>query len=374
MRRIIAPGMAALIIVIAALPALATTPTPNAIFLDKFTTQSFSGNDGTYDFAGPWLEISESNGPTSGFVWVWDHSYCDGAYCLKMGGTSSEVAGHGASRAVDLGDATWAELSFDYGRQLLAGESSGEAVIQVSSNGGGNWKKLETIDLDADDGGVIIHETLDITEWATPNTVIRFKIFDADGINIYLMFDNVRIEAIFETASTTTTTGPKATTTTVPPTTTTTTTTVPPTTTTTTTKPRETTTTSAPHQKVLADTTTTTRPGETTTTTLPPTTTRPGPPSDPGRDIPAEDLDTMMNKTGIAVTAAMPPIAIPGPESRDDASSLTHAEPIAAFAAAFFTDSGNYGGNLLPSVGLGIVIAVLSLLGIRSRKRDELNG
>ena len=67
-----------------ALPAFANESVPE--FRDTFAQQSFSGNDGSLDFNDPWVEVGESNGPTSGFVWVWNHEYCEGAFCLKMGG------------------------------------------------------------------------------------------------------------------------------------------------------------------------------------------------------------------------------------------------------------------------------------------------
>jgi hypothetical protein len=61
------------------------------------------------------------------------------------------------------------------------------------------------------------------------------------------------------------------------------------------------------------------------------------------------------------------------PASLEDepAAGRHHIEPLEAFAAAFMTESGKYGGNLIPSVLLGIVIAVVSLLGISSRREEH---
>ena len=317
-----------------ALPAFATTP--DSTYLDTFGTQSFGGNDGDRDFSGPWIEMGESNGPTVGYVWVWDHPYCDGAFCLKMGGIDQEAAGHGAYRAVDLTGATWAKFSFKYGFEALDDDSEGSAVVQVSPDGGGSWTTLETVDLDSDDRGLEDSKSFDITEWATSVTLIRFMITEAENLELYWLIDNVTVQATFEGTSTTTT--------------------APPTTVSTSTKPKATT-----------STTTTTQPR--TTTTMPRTTTTTVPPV-PGVDVPSEDHDTMMDKKGLAIVQATPPMAMPAIATSGDSESFQHAEPVEALAAAFFTDSGNYGGNLLPSIALGIVIAVVTLLGIGSRKED----
>jgi hypothetical protein len=47
-----------------------------------------------------------------------------------------------------------------------------------------------------------------------------------------------------------------------------------------------------------------------------------------------------------------------------------HVEPVEAIAAAFFTETGDYGENLIPSIALGILIAIVSLIGIGTRKED----
>jgi hypothetical protein len=79
----------------------------------------------------------------------------------------------------------------------------------------------------------------------------------------------------------------------------------------------------------------------------------------------------MMGKTALAVPAASGVTAMPATMSGDSTAGGLHIEPLAAFAAAFTTESGNYGGNLVPSVLLGIVIAVVSLLGISSRREEQ---
>lgn len=362
-RRPITFAVTAALLVMIAIPALAGETTET--HLDMFSAQGFGGNDGTLDYAGPWIEIGESDGPTSGYVRVWDHLYCDNALCLKVGGTDGNAGGHGAYRVVDLSGATRAKLTFESGTELLGENSRGTAVVQVSPNGGDTWSTIKTFSLDSDDGDIKFRTTIVITDWATPDTVIRFMITEAPDLGAYWLIDNVAVEAWFEEAPATTTEPPETTTTEPPETTTT---EPPEPTTTTTTEPPETTTTKPPEPTT---TTTTTRPLEpTTTTSVPRTTTSTAPPLTFDEDVSPEDQDTMMNKSGLAVTAAMPPIAV-STSSLDESSQATpHAKPVEALAAAFFTHAGSYGGNLLPSIALGIVIAVVCILGIGSRKEE----
>jgi hypothetical protein len=364
-----------------AVPALATQSIPE--FYDTFAEQSYDGKDGTLDFDGPWIEKGENNGPTSGFVRVWPHEYCGGGYCLKMGGSDENAAGHGAYRAVDLTGATTAMLSFEDGVQLLDDDSDGTAVVQISADGGSSWRTLDTINLDRDDGAVSFHKKYNIKDSSSSDTVIRFKITDAEDLDAYWIIDNVAIEATFETTTTTTTTTepPKPTSTTTEPPKPTSTTTEPPepTTTTSTTEARETTTTTHPRDKETKkpekpeppeETTTTTARPNTTTTSRVVTTTTKEPPAILGSGVPPADRETMMGKTALAVPAASGTTAMPASLTGDPAAGRPHIEPLAAFAAAFLTESGNYGGNLIPSVILGIVIAVVSLIGISSRKES----
>jgi hypothetical protein len=329
-----------------ALPAVAGQPAPE--FYDTFQNQDYDGNDGSMAFEGPWMELGENNGPTSGIVWVWDHEYCNGGFCLKMGGTAEDAQGHGVSRAIDLAGATFAKLSFDDGVQLLDDDSGGAAVVEISPNGGDSWNTLDTIDLDRDDGSVSFHEKYTVTDFATSNTVVRFRITESENLNAYWIIDNVAIEATFET----------------PPSSTTSTTKAPATTTTTHHRVEEQ---RKPANPDSPDETSTTRPA-TTTTTRHDTTSTTLPPATIGDEVPPDDRETMMNKTALAVPAVSGINAMPASMTDDSFVATHHVEPIEAFAAAFLTESGNFGGNLIPSVLLGIVIAAVSLVGVNSRR------
>jgi hypothetical protein len=78
----------------------------------------------------------------------------------------------------------------------------------------------------------------------------------------------------------------------------------------------------------------------------------------------------MMGKTALAVPTLSAVNALPASLSSGATVEGHHADPVEVFAAAFFTESGDYGGNLLPSIVLGILIATVSLIGIRNRHEE----
>lgn len=88
------------------------------------------------------------------------------------------------------------------------------------------------------------------------------------------------------------------------------------------------------------------------------------------QELTDEDHDTMVEKDSLTVTAVLPPTAMPDSHSGDPSTLTPRAQPAEMIAVAFFAESSSYGGNLLPAIGLGIVIAVVSLLGVDTRKRD----
>lgn len=318
MRRLITLAGTVALVVMIAFPAFAGNLDEE--FLDMFSSQSLAGNDGTIDYSRPWVEIGESDGPTSGFVQVTNQPFCDGEFCLKIGGADNSTKGHGVYRAVDLTAATRARLTFECGSERLGENSQGTATVQVSPDGGGTWFTVKTLRLDSDDSKLKFRTTIVITDWATPDTVIRFMITEAESLEGYWLIDNVTVDARFEEPAAKTT-----------------------------------------------EPATTTSIHRTTMSTVPPLTF--------DEDVSPEDHDTMMNKSSLTVIAAMPAVAMPAVVIASSTvggspPARPHAEPVEALAAAFFTDAGNFGGSLLPSIVLGVVIAVVSLIGIGSRKKD----
>ncbi|MCB0154165.1 MAG: S8 family serine peptidase, partial [Anaerolineae bacterium] len=154
---------------------------------DEFKAPRFDGNDGTGSWSGPWVEINEGDGPTSGDEQiVWD-----------MGDTRLQVqdndgGGEGVKRQVNLSGATWATLSFDYSRRQLDSLSDYVAV-QVSANGGATWQELDRL---AGPGNDWTYQpaSYDLSPYISDQTVVRFVSSAKLGNNDQVFFDNVQIE------------------------------------------------------------------------------------------------------------------------------------------------------------------------------------
>ena len=79
-------------------------------------------------------------------------------------------------RAVNLGNATTAELIFDYRLYDIAGDA--EFVLEVSTDGRASWEVeplavYNTAELE-------LHESIDLTDFRSANTRIRFRVTNSD--------------------------------------------------------------------------------------------------------------------------------------------------------------------------------------------------
>ena len=317
-------------------------------YKDKFDERDYDGNNEDGKFSSDWTEVGEANGPARGHASVTGHSYCQGAYCLQVGGGGLAVGNVGIERSINLDRALEAKVTFLYARDLMGGSTEKEIAFQVSADAGESFTTLETFQLDADDFGMVRVRAasggwIDITEFAAPQTVIRFISLDGAPTNV-LLIDDVLVTGKFvegpppATTTTTTTTTLPRTTTTVPPTTTT--TTLSPTTTTTTTEPPDSTSTT----KTLPPTTTTTAPPVGASTGLPP----------PGSD------ESFRSKEGLVALEDVARHEVPS-DQRDQ-----HTEPV-SIMVRFQTTAETFTGGALPSTILGVLMALLAVIGLNRR-------
>ncbi|MHB8474220.1 MAG: DUF4347 domain-containing protein [Gammaproteobacteria bacterium] len=154
--------------------------------IDQFNSISYNNNDGTASWAGPWQEIGEANGPSTGFVSVSTNL-----------GINGLQAGLGASRAVNLSGAASATLSFDW--SVLPPSTTGSATLDVYN--GTTWTTVQTFDLSV--GSPFASNSMDITPFISANTQIRFQISSvANNPATTLVIDNVQISYIPNTAPT----------------------------------------------------------------------------------------------------------------------------------------------------------------------------
>ncbi len=350
-RRIIAAaGLAALLLTSLLATAGVADDAEWRVYLDRFDTQRFDGNNGSHDWSGPWAELGgESDGPkTGGAVWVWPHSYCSDGLCLKMGGTT-DITGIGVVRAADLDGAIDAKLCFEVRRHLLGEESEAFVRVAISPDGGDTWKTLKKYRLDRDDPKPL-KAVIDVTDHVGANTLLAF-VGDGGWASSYITFDNIELAGLVETdpddddvTTTTMTTTTVARPTTVAPTTT-----MAPTTTTT--RPA-----------------TTTAPDRTTTTTVVavPTTVEP-----PQTRIvePGLNDERFTSKDTMAITAIGR--NIDGP-SDGDRPGLTR-NPIEVMASTVTIAAATVRTYALETFVLALFIAWLSLRGLSHiGSRDEL--
>ncbi len=195
---------------------------------DEFLDISFSGSDGTLDWTGPWVELGESDGPSSGIVDVVTDIRCATDTCLHIGGVAADVNGKGVWREADLATALSATLTFGYRRAVATG--TGSVTLSISSDGGVTWTVLAVYDFAGSANQ--LDELIDITTYAGENTRIRL-VASGSSVSNSLYFDD--FETAMELPAATTTPATTTTTTTALDTTTTTTavvvagTTIPPT-------------------------------------------------------------------------------------------------------------------------------------------------
>lgn len=159
-------------------------------YRDAFNAESWSGSDGSLSWTGPWAEVGESNGPSSGDIRIMSDL---GDNRLRI--RDNDNGGEGVERVVDLSGAATATLSFDYRRQAL--DSSGDYVaVFVSSNGtSGPWTELpEARIAGPDNDGSYQPLEVDISASISATTAIRLLSAPNMGGTDTVYFDNVTIQ------------------------------------------------------------------------------------------------------------------------------------------------------------------------------------
>ncbi|MEL7447985.1 MAG: hypothetical protein AAFN78_02190, partial [Pseudomonadota bacterium] len=141
---------------------------------DNFNHPSFSNNDGSFNWAAPWIEHDPAHGgegPNAGNVTV-----SNGALMLN---DYPDTGGHpSAARTVDLSGYTSATLKFDF--WTTHGVDDHDAVtVEISSDGGQTFTTLEVIT--GIWGEVQDWRMYDITPYISSQTQVRFRVSDYYG-------------------------------------------------------------------------------------------------------------------------------------------------------------------------------------------------
>lgn len=186
-----------LVLVALMVPSFAALAQTEESFIDRFNTVSYSGNDGSLDWSGSWVESGESDGPSTGQVRV-DDSLCSSGMCLSMsGGTLEEV---GVLRRADLSRFIRARLHFQV---EIAPALLSTGVLYVDARGGGSgWTTVAEYLLLAD--GESHSESIDVSSYIDADFGIRYRLsgmLGGDSVHI----DDVELIGHVPTTTTTTT-------------------------------------------------------------------------------------------------------------------------------------------------------------------------
>jgi uncharacterized repeat protein (TIGR01451 family) len=138
------------------------------VFKDTFSTKSYSNNDGTHNWAGPWVEDDVAGaGPTSGNVLIGSN------YKLWLDDNPDTGTQPSAARTADLTGATSAILSFEWITHDGV-DTDDEVVAEVSSNGGASYTVLKRFT--GFSGSKSGTESFDIKDYISSQTTIRFRV------------------------------------------------------------------------------------------------------------------------------------------------------------------------------------------------------
>ncbi len=164
---------------------------------DEFTARSFTGNSGSQNWSNSWLEVGESDGVAQGKIRVVNNGQCASGRCLRIGGNGNGT--YAMVRSVDLSGASQATFSYNWRRHYTSNGMEDDGYwsdrplkVQISGNNGGSWTTIHEIESGLDT--LQRTESIDISNFASPNTQIRFTTDSAWWFSGYAYFDNIKIE------------------------------------------------------------------------------------------------------------------------------------------------------------------------------------
>ncbi|GLQ33503.1 LamG domain-containing protein [Litoribrevibacter albus] len=157
-----------------------STPSCRIDYVDQFSSTSYSNSDGSSDWTtNNWVEENDDGSPTGDQVQI-----VSGELRISGGGISQRRI----YRAVNLGNAISAELSFDIR------ESGAEPTdsISVEVYDGSSWTTLETFNGSLGSGG---SRNYDLSSYLSSDFRVRF-VENASWYNDYFYIDNLVISGV----------------------------------------------------------------------------------------------------------------------------------------------------------------------------------
>lgn len=150
-------------------------------FTEDFSTAAYCHDDRAA-WNGCWTEREDDGNPATGDVRI-----ADGRLQVGDSGTALE-------RGFALGGYDHAWLAFNWARDGLD-RAADYVAVEVSADGGASWAEVERLAGDADDFGLHRGGYYDISEFASPDTRIRFLAAPGLGSSDRVLFDNLRLIA-----------------------------------------------------------------------------------------------------------------------------------------------------------------------------------
>ncbi|QRM57315.1 VCBS domain-containing protein [Sinorhizobium sp. BG8] len=164
-----------------------TLSTTNYV-LDTFQSGDYQGNNGTANWASDWTETNDWPGlPYSGDIKI--GSSGGNSYLVLSDSDFGADGGDAIQRTVNLSGATSAVLTFDFQRVGL--EADDKVLVQVWSNG--EWKDLKTIAGPGTESGFVSSGSIDLSQYISASTTIRFVATDSLESDDRVLIDNVKI-------------------------------------------------------------------------------------------------------------------------------------------------------------------------------------
>ncbi len=199
----------AVVMLVASATVVAHAASPG-YYKDEFKTISFSGNDGSLTWSGPWTEWNDGGGAALGDVSVALNSTCPDGLCLQL---AAPLGSHavGAVRWADVARFNMAEVSFQVAGTKLALIDGGATLCLEISFDGEEWIKVHTEPVEDLIGKGSRHRFLSVETGGAEEMAVRFSVEGTLGFQA--LVDTVKV---LEKGESTTTTVAGTTTTTKP--------------------------------------------------------------------------------------------------------------------------------------------------------------
>ncbi|MDJ0917710.1 MAG: DNRLRE domain-containing protein [Woeseiaceae bacterium] len=160
----------------------------NGTFRDNFDTRAWNGSNGSLSWATDWIEVGESNGPTSGDIQVMND-----ASDFQLRTRDNDNGGEGVEREANLSGAATATLNYDF-RRMNLDNTNDYTSVEISANGAsGPWTELTRHDGSGNDSNYQ-PASHDISAFVSASTRVRFITSSNMGGTDTVWFDNIEIQ------------------------------------------------------------------------------------------------------------------------------------------------------------------------------------